>query len=150
MKEGINMSNNDQEFLVQKIRTQYTEKQHTELDTLKALDAKAKRPANVFAYIYGSVSAIIMGSGMSLVMTEIGAILGLASVMLPGIAIGLVGMGMALTTYPIYKKILNARKKKYAPEILKLSEKIINKSGSEHPAFSAFKNTKETASYECD
>ena len=30
----------DQEFLVQKIRTQYTEKQHTELDALKELDAK--------------------------------------------------------------------------------------------------------------
>lgn len=119
------MSNNDQEFLVQKIRTQYTEKQHTELDALKALDAKVKKPANVFAYTYGSVSAIIMGTGMSLVMTEIGEIIGLANAMVPGILIGIVGMGMALLTYPIYKKMLNARKKKYAPEILKLSEKIM-------------------------
>ena len=119
------MSNNDQEFLVQKIRTQYTEKQHTELDALKELDVKVKRPANVFAYTYGSVSAIVMGTGMSLVMTEIGAVIGLANAMIPGIVIGVVGMGMALSTYPIYKKILNARKKKYAPEILKLSEKIM-------------------------
>ena len=119
------MSNNDQEFLVQKIRTQYTEKQHTELDALKDLDAKVKRPANVFAYTYGSVSAVIMGAGMSLVMTEIGTIIGLANAMIPGIVIGIVGMGMALSTYSIYKKVLNARKKKYAPEILKLSEKIM-------------------------
>ena len=119
------MSNNDQEFLVQKIRTQYTEKQHTELDELKALDAKVKRPANVFAYTYGSVSAIVMGAGMSLVMTDIGVTIGLASAMAPGIVIGVVGMGLALTTYPIYKKLLNARKKKYAAEILKLSEKIM-------------------------
>ena len=119
------MSNNDQEFLVQKIRTQYTEKQHTELDALKELDAKVKRPANVFAYTYGSVSAVVMGAGMSLVMTEIGTIIGLANAMIPGIVIGIVGMGMALSTYPIYKKVLNARKKKYAPEILKLSEKIM-------------------------
>ena len=125
MKEGINMSNNDQEFLVQKIRTQYTEKQHTELDALKALDAKVKRPAKTFAYTYGSISAIVMGAGMSLVMTEIGATIGLASAMVPGIAIGVVGMGLALRTYPIYKKMLSARKKKYAPEILKLSEKIM-------------------------
>ena len=115
----------DQEFLVQKIRTQYTEKQHTELDALKELDAKVKRPANVFAYIYGSVSAVIMGAGMSLVMTEIGAIIGLASAMVPGIAIGVVGLGMALSTYPIYKNILNARKKKYAAEIMSLSDKIM-------------------------
>jgi orotate phosphoribosyltransferase-like protein len=125
MKEVIEMSNNDQEFLVQKIRTQYTEKQHTELDALKELDAKVKRPANVFAYTYGSISAIIMGAGMSLVMTDIGAVIGLASAMVPGIVIGVVGMGMALTTYPIYKGILNNRKKKYAGEILKLSDKIM-------------------------
>ena len=116
----------DQEFLVQKIRTQYTEKQHTELDELKELDAKVKRPASVFAYIYGSVSAIVMGSGMSLVMTEIGTIIGISNAMLPGVVIGVVGMAMALSTYPIYKKILAARKKKFAPEILALSDKIVN------------------------
>ena len=115
----------DQEFLVEKIRTQYTEKQHTELDALKKLDAKVKRPANVFAYTYGSVSAVVMGAGMSLVMTDIGAKIGLTATMVPGIVIGIVGMGAALSTYPIYKKVLNARKKKYAPEILKLSEKIL-------------------------
>ena len=119
------MSSNDQEFLVQKIRTQYTEKQHTELDTLKELDAKVKKPANIFAYTYGSVSAIIMGAGMSLVMTEIGTILGLTSAMVPGIAIGVVGLSMVLTTYPIYKKILEGRKKKFAPEILKISEQLM-------------------------
>ena len=117
----------DQEFLVQKIRTQYTEKQHTELDELKALDARVKKPANVFAYTYGSVGAIVMGSGMSLVMTEIGTILGLTATMVPGIAIGVVGMGMSLTPYPIYKKILGSRKKKFAPQIMALSDKLLQK-----------------------
>ena len=120
------MSNNDQEFLVQKIRTQYTEKEHTELDALKELDKKVKRPANIFAYTYGSISAIIMGAGMSLVMTDIGAKIGLASTMVPGVVVGIIGMGLALSTYPLYKNMLSSRKKKYAPEILKLSEKIIN------------------------
>ena len=119
------MSSNDQEYLVQKIRTQYTEKQHTELEELKALDAKVKKPANVFAYTYGSAGAIVMGAGMSLVMTEIGGVIGLASATVPGIAVGVVGMGMALSTYPIYKKLLNSRKKKYAEEIMKLSDKIM-------------------------
>ena len=125
MKEVSNMNNHDQEFLVQKIRTQYTEKQHTELDVLKALDTKVKRPANIFGYTYGSVSAIIMGAGMSLVMTDIGTIIGLANATVPGIIIGVVGLAMALTTYPIYKKILNGRKKKYAPEILRLTDELM-------------------------
>ena len=119
--------NNDKSFIAQNIRAQYTAKQYTELDELRALDAKVKRPANVFAYTFGSIAAIVMGSGMSLVMTDIGAMLGVASSMPVGIVIGVVGMLMALINYPMYKRILTSRKSKYAPEILTLSEKIMNK-----------------------
>ena len=120
------MNRNDQQFIAQKIRTQYMEKTPSELDALRALDAKVKRPATVFAYTFGSISAIIMGAGMSLVMTDIGAAIGIASTFVPGIAIGVVGLCMALLTYPMYKGILNSRKKKYGAEILALSDKIMN------------------------
>ena len=119
------MNRNDTQFMAQKIRAQYMEKGTTELDALRALDAKVKRPANVFGYAFGSVSAIVMGTGMSLVMTDIGAILGMTSTMIPGIAVGVVGLGMALLTYPIYKRILASRKAKYASEILALSESVM-------------------------
>lgn len=49
------MNKNDKEFLVQKIRTEYTEKENTQLDALKKLDTKVKKPANVFSYVFGSV-----------------------------------------------------------------------------------------------
>ena len=120
------MNKNDQQFMAQKIRTQYMEKTPSELDALRELDAKVKRPANVFAYTYGSISAIVMGAGMSLVMTDVGAAIGITSALVPGIAIGVVGLGMSLLTYPMYKGILNARKKKYGAEILCLSDKIMN------------------------
>ena len=122
------MNKNDQQFMAQKIRAQYMEKESTELDELRAIDAKVKRPANVFAYVFGSISAIIMGAGMSLVMTDIGAAIGLASTLIPGIAIGVAGLAMALLTYPIYKGILNSRKRKYGGEILRLSDKIMRES----------------------
>ena len=121
------MNRNDQQFMAQKIRAQYTEKTTTELDELRALDAKVKRPANVFAYVFGSISAIVMGAGMSLVMTDIGATIGITSALVPGILVGVLGLGMALLTYPMYKGILGNRKKKYGAEILKLSDKIMNK-----------------------
>ena len=121
------MNKNDQQFMAQKIRTQYMEKNPSELDELRELDAKVKRPANAFAYAWGSISAIIIGAGMSLVMTDIGATLGMESTMVPGIVIGIVGMIMALLNYPMYKGILGSRKKKYGAEILKLSDKIMNK-----------------------
>jgi len=119
------MSKNDQEFLVQKIRTQYTEKEHTQLDELKAMDCKVKKPANVFAYIFGAVSAVIMGCGMSLVMTDIGSVVGLDNAMVPGIAVGVAGLVLAILNYPIYKRILTSRKKKYADKIIALSDKIM-------------------------
>ena len=121
------MNKNDQQFMAQKIRTQYMEKTPSELDALRELDAKVKRPANIFGYTFGSISAIVMGAGMSLVMTDIGATLGITGALVPGILVGTLGLGMALLTYPMYKRILNSRKKKYGAEILKLSDKIINK-----------------------
>ena len=121
------MNRNDQQFIAQKIRTQYMEQQNTELDALRALDAKAKRPANIFSYIFGGLGAIIMGCGMSLVMTDIGATLGLENAMVPGIVVGVIGLAMALINYPLYKRILRGRKQKYAPEILALSEQLMNK-----------------------
>ena len=113
--------------MAQKIRIQYMKKQPSELDALRELDAKVKRPANVFAYTFGSISAIVMGSGMSLVMTDIGASIGIANAMIPGIAIGVVGMIMAIVNYPIYKGLLGHCKAKYGKAILELSEKIMNK-----------------------
>ena len=121
------MNKNDQLFLAQKIRTQYVEKTPSELDALRDLDAKVKRPANIFGYVFGSISAVIMGAGMSLVMTDIGATVGIKASMALGIVVGILGLGMALLTYPIYKGILNSRKNKYGAEILSLSDKIMNK-----------------------
>lgn len=119
------MNKNDQEFLVQKIRSQYTEKESTELDALRELEAKVKRPANVFAYVFGSISTIIMGAGMSLVMTDIGTRVGLSDSMLPGIIIGIAGMFMAIINYPIYKGIIGARRRKFADKIIAVSDKIM-------------------------
>lgn len=96
------MNKNDQQFIAQKIRTQYMEREEksTDLDKLKALDSKVKRPANIFGYTFGTISALIMGSGMSLVMTDIGEKLGIGDMMVPGIVIGLIGMAVLSVAYP--------------------------------------------------
>ena len=122
------MNRNDQQFMAQKIRAQYIEKQPSELDALRALDAKVKRPVNVFSYVFGSISAIVMGCGMSLVMTDIADTIGMSGdPMIPGIIIGVVGLALALINYPLHQKLMDRRKKKYGSEILTLSDKIMNK-----------------------
>ena len=126
-KEEIIMNKNDQQFAVEKIRTQYIEKEATELDELRRLDAKVRRPVNIFSYVFGSISAIIMGAGMSLVMTELGTTLGMESTMIPGIILGVIGMILALINYPMHKKLMSSRKNRYSKEIFALSDKIMNK-----------------------
>ena len=103
------------------------EKEITELDELRRLDAEVKRPANIFSYIFGSIGAIVTGCGMSLIMTDIADMISFGGdPMVAGIVIGIFGLAMALVNYPIHKAILNSRRKKYSAEILKLSEKIMN------------------------
>jgi len=125
-ERGTTMTANDQTFIAQKIRAQYTTKESTELDALRKLDTKVKRPATVLAYGFGCIGALIMGSGMSLVMTDVGSQIGVSENSLPiGVILGTIGMIAMLLTYPIYKKILTKRKKKYRQDVLALSEQII-------------------------
>ena len=119
------MNNQDTQFVAQKIRAQYVEGTPSELDALRRLDARVKRPVMVFAYVLGSLAALVMGSGMSLVMTDLPALLGLGDALIPGVVIGAVGLLLALVNYPLYVRRLAARKKKFAPKILALSEKIM-------------------------
>ncbi len=124
------MNKNDQEFLVQKIRTQYTEKEHTQLDELKALDKKVKKPANIFAYTFGTIGTLVLGTGMSFAMNVIepGTYFGITiseNMMVPGIIIGLIGILMVSINYPVYKKLLGSRRNKYANDIIALSDKIM-------------------------
>lgn len=118
------MNCNDQNFMVEKIRTQYLKEESSKLDALIELDKKVKRPADILAYVTGTLGALIMGTGMSLIMTEIGEILGLAATTVPGVIAGVIGLGIAVLNYPLYKRFLAARRQKYAPEILKLSQEI--------------------------
>ena len=106
---------------IERIRASYTEKGITKFDELKELDKRVKRPAQIFAYVYGSISSLVLGTGMCLAMKVIGDSMAI------GIGIGLVGIALTLTTYPIFKATIKRRRKKYAKQILELSDSLLNK-----------------------
>ena len=110
-----------QTAVIEKIRASYAQKKQTKLDELKSLDKRVKRPAQIFAYTYGSVSALVLVTGMCLAMEVIGSMMAL------GIVVGVLGIAMSLTTYPLFKKFLGRRKKKYSEKIFALSDEILNK-----------------------
>lgn len=105
---------------VERIRGDYLPAERTKLDELKALDRKVKRPAEIFAYTFGVVGSLVLGTGMCLAMKVIGNMMPL------GIGVGLVGIALVTVNYFLYKKILKSRKQKYANEILKLTDDLLN------------------------
>lgn len=114
------MSNNDIKF-AEKIRLQYEEKETSTIDELKELDRRVKKPADAFAYTFGTIGSLVLGTGMCLTMPEV-----IEGYMPLGIGVGLVGILMVSINYLLHKSILNSRKAKYAPKILELSNKILN------------------------
>lgn len=120
----MNTNKNNRDELVQKIRSRYTEKQHTELDELMALDRRVKAPVSSLAYGFGILAALTLGAGMSLIMTDIGGAIGLREPMLPGLIAGFAGMLMASVNYPIYKGLLSRRRRRYARQVMELSARI--------------------------
>ena len=113
------MNTNEKQF-AEKIRRGYEEKTTTKLDELKALDRQTRRPAEVFAYIFGTLGSLVLGSGMCLAMPEV-----IEGYMPLGICVGLVGIAMVSLNYLIYKAGLRARRRKASPEIFRLSNEIL-------------------------
>lgn len=118
---NFHMTTNGEKLVAQKIKDNYIKKEGlTKLEELKALDKKVKKPALIFAYVYGVLGSLILGLGMCLAMKVLG------DIMVLGIIIGLVGIAMVATTYPIYQKMLAARKEKYSSEIISKSNELLN------------------------
>lgn len=112
---------------IRKIREKYQPKQENNMSKLRKLDAKVTQKATVNSLVIGMIGALIMGTGMSLIMTDFGAILGLHEniSMGIGIAVGLIGIVLTGAAYPVYSKVLKDEREKAAPEILRLAEELI-------------------------
>ena len=109
---------------IEEIRKAYLPEGEDKLERLRRLHAVPTRKAQAAALAVGIIGALILGTGMSLCMTEIGAALG-RLVMTVGIAVGLVGMVLAALAYPVYTRVLKKQREKIAPEILRLSDELL-------------------------
>ncbi len=116
-----------QQSEVARIRSKYLPREESKLDQLRRLDRIPTRNARIWALTLGILGALVMGFGMSLTMTELGAILGLVpDWCLPlGVAVGLGGMVLTGTAYPVYRLVLKRQRQKIAPEILRLTEEML-------------------------
>lgn len=113
---------NTDKIYAESLANEYAPKDTSKVLALKKLDRKAKMPANVFAYTFGVVTALIAGIGMCLSMGVIGG--GTTGIMVFGGIIGILGLAGMGINYWIYKKFLEKGKQKYAFEIMELAKQI--------------------------
>lgn len=97
------------------------------MEQLRRLDASVTNKATVLSLAVGIIGALIMGMGMSLIMTDIGDYLGISSKLPIGIIIGLVGIIGIILAYPLYQRVIAKERKKIAPQILKLADELSKK-----------------------
>ena len=112
---------NTNKIYAESIAKEYAPKDNSKIVALRKLDKKAKMPATVFTYTFGIASTLVAGTGMCLSMQVIGGTPLLTAI---GIGVGIIGFVFVGINYPIYKKILEKGKKKYAFEIVELARQI--------------------------
>ena len=114
---------------LRRIREKYTAptEEEDKMARLRRLDASVTNTAQAVALALGVVGTLILGFGMSLYMTELAEILGSHKdmAMAIGILTGVVGGILASFAYPIYHAIVKAKRKRLAPEILRLTDELM-------------------------
>ena len=108
--------NEKEQRKAESIRRQYVSHEDNKMEQLQKLDHKVKRPGKIVSFIIGTAGVLVMGAGMANIMVW--------ENMNFGLTLGIPGMIVALMAYPIYSVITNNRKKKYANEIIQLSDTV--------------------------
>ena len=109
---------------VEAIRKKYLPPEENKMEQLRKLDRSATGKAQAWAIALGIIGTLILGTGMSLCMTELSGFLG-GTAMFIGIPVGLVGIVLVALAYPVYNKILKKERQRIAPEVLRLTEELM-------------------------
>jgi len=109
---------------VEAIRNKYMPQQEDKMEQLRRLHAIPTQKAQAASLAVGIIGALIMGTGMSIAMTDIGTVLGSLAMVL-GIAVGIAGMVLVALAYPLYNRVLKKERERIAPEILRLTDELL-------------------------
>lgn len=109
----------NQQEEIKRIRDKYVPKEEDKMEQLRKLDQSVTQKATMYSIIIGVIGALTMGLGMSCAMVWKGALF------IPGIIIGIVGIGIVSAAYPAYKRTLDKEREKVAPEIIRLTDELM-------------------------
>ena len=124
-KEGFNFTYSAaQQQEIEEIRKKYLPKEEDKMQLLRKLHAIPTQKAQACSIAIGVIGTLILGTGMSLFMSDLGAALGEFD-MVFGVLIGVAGLVLVALAYPVYNRILKKERQKIAPEILRLTDELM-------------------------
>ncbi len=109
---------------IEAIRRKYLPPEEDKMEQLRRLHSIPTQKAQAASIAIGVLGTLILGTGMSLCMTDLGAALGHLAMVI-GILIGLLGLVMVALAYPLYNSVLRKERQRIAPEILRLSDELL-------------------------
>lgn len=109
---------------IQSIRKKYLPPEENKMERLRALDARVNRKATFFSILIGVIGTLVLGVGMSLIMSDFGNALGSYAPII-GIILGSIGIAVLACAYPLYNRALKKERQKFAPEILRLTDELM-------------------------
>lgn len=121
----------DEQEEIKKIRQKYEPEdgnsEENKMDKIRKIDAKVTQKATRISVCTGIIGTLVMGMGMSLLMSDFGEqihLVGLAG-MTAGVVIGVLGITLVCLAYPLYNRTLKKEREKVAPEVLRLTEELM-------------------------
>ena len=102
-----------------RIAQKYSDKPKTltPIEEIRLLDRKATQKAQVVSLCIGIIGTLTLGVGMCCIMVWNG-------LFALGVILGVLGIGIALGAYPVYKKLFEKKKRELAPRIISLSKMV--------------------------
>lgn len=88
------------------------------MERLRRLDQSATKKGTAVSIAVGILGCLLLGVGMCCTMVWMG------NWFLPGIFLGLIGIGTIALAYPLYTRITKKQREKLAPQILKLTDEL--------------------------
>jgi hypothetical protein len=112
---------------IRKIRKKYEFREEDPISRIRKLDNSVTQKATVISLVFGVVGVLIMGSGMSFIMTDLGSIIGMSAniTWILGMLTGAIGLILVALAYPMYNNVLKKEREKVASEILELTEELM-------------------------
>lgn len=124
-KESFKMTYSaQQQEEIQSIRQKYAPREESKMDKLRALDARVTQKATMVSLIVGVIGTMLLGFGMSLILSDFGAFLGAAALPV-GSAVGMIGLVLVALGYPLYNRTLKKEREKIAPQIIRLTDELM-------------------------